>query len=165
MSKPDLQSMFPNGSRDFFAQNAAQLNGTPKPRTVKIEVAPHTPVKKRLRQNATGLNKTEAAFLATLKAGGIAEASDGTDVLPPQSITLRIGNGVRYTPDFFTVGHEPIEDAAGNAQTLRAYEVKGFMRDDAAVKLKVAASLYPWIKFHLVSKRKGGGWDVQEVLP
>jgi len=46
----------------------------------------------------------------------------------------------------------------------RAYEVKGFMRDDAAVKLKVAASLYPWIKFHLVTRKKGE-WIIQEVLP
>lgn len=38
-------------------------------------------------------------------------------------------------------------------------------RDDAAVKLKVAARTFPWIAFHLVTKRKGGGWDIQAVLP
>ena len=42
------------------------------------------------------------------------------------------------------------------------------MRDDAAVKLKVAAALYPQFIFFLVTKRAkklGGDWDVQEVLP
>lgn len=146
MSKPALHDL----PAKYQAQALAQLHGLPHPRTVKIEHAPDpAPAKKRLRQNSSGLNKTEAAFLAWLTS----EREHPTRVLT-QAVTLRIANGVRYTPDFIVHG----------APSLIAYEVKGFMRDDAAVKLKVAASLYPWIKFHLVSKRKGGGWDVQEVL-
>jgi hypothetical protein len=157
MSRPLLSDLSPK----FQAQAVAQLHAAPRPRTVKIEPADSVPVKKRLRQNCAGLNKTEAAFEVQLKAD--AKALE-IDVLPSQSITLRLGNGVRYTPDFITVEHEPLDDAAGCAQTLRAYEVKGFMRDDAAVKLKVAASLYPWIKFHLVTKAKGK-FEMQEILP
>ncbi len=44
---------------------------------------------------------------------------------------------------------------------LEMREVKGFMRDDAAVKLKVAAATYPF-RFVLVRvrpKNRGGGWD------
>jgi hypothetical protein len=145
VTRPALSDLSPR----FQAQAVAQLHGTPHPRTVKIEVAPQPPAKKRIRQNASGLNKTEAAFEQWAKAGGIQFAQ-----FYSQAVTLRIANGCRYTPDFIATG----------AVWLRAYEVKGFMRDDAAVKLKVAASLYPWITFHLVSKRKGGGWDVQKVL-
>jgi hypothetical protein len=40
------------------------------------------------------------------------------------------------------------------------------MRDDAAVKIKVAATAFPWITFHLVTKLPGGGaagWSISEV--
>lgn len=117
-----------------------------------VKVSQAFPVAKsqpRIRQNSAGLNKTEQAFFdwLTVEAGPLAQVYT-------QAITLRIANGSRYTPDF----------VARAGIRFAAYEVKGFLRDDAAVKLKVAASLYPWIKFHLVTKRKGGGWDVQEVL-
>jgi len=107
----------------------------------------------RIRQNAQGLNKTEQAFHDWLNAEwpGV--------VFHTQSVTLKIANGCRYTPDEFCC----FTDTG-----CEAWEVKGFMRDDAAVKLKVAASLYPWITFHLVTKlpkKKGGGWNIQEVLP
>jgi hypothetical protein len=149
MSKPALDS-FP---AKYQAQIIAQLHNVKHPKTVRLaDMMPAE--KKRIRQNSAGLNKTEAAFLDFLKRDKYA----AIDVLTPQSITLRIANGCRYTPDFFTVEHQEY------GHTIRAYEVKGFMRDDAAVKLKVAASLYPWIKFHLVSKGKGGTWNVQEVL-
>lgn len=39
------------------------------------------------------------------------------------------------------------------------HEVKGFMRDDARVKFKVAAALYPWFEWVLVV-RDGKGWEV-----
>jgi hypothetical protein len=105
----------------------------------------------RLRQEkGDGMNKTERAFFEWLKR----ESYDAHVLAHP--ITLRLANGVRYTPDFFT-----IEDG-GTAHPIKAYEVKGFMRDDAAVKLKVAAKAYPWIKFTLVSKYKGG-WEMQEI--
>jgi hypothetical protein len=41
-------------------------------------------------------------------------------------------------------------------------ETKGFMRDDAAVKLKVAASMYPAFGWLLVTRDKWG-WEVREV--
>jgi hypothetical protein len=139
------------------AQIARQLHAAPKPRTVQLQQAENKPMKNRIRQNSAGLNKTEAAFEQWLK-------DHTTAPILSQKVTLSIANGCRYTVDFVVV-HEHASSLVSNSFVeLHAYEVKGFMRDDAAVKLKVAASLYPWIKFHLVSKRKGGGWDVQEVL-
>lgn len=111
-------------------------------------------IKPRLRQNSKGLNKTEAAFLAWLT---VQSSSQAHRTILEQAITLRLGNGVRYTPDFF----RPSPDAV-------FYEVKGFMRDDAAVKIKVAATLFPWWRFYLVTKRtkrQGGGWQIDRVLP
>ena len=49
-----------------------------------------------------------------------------------------------YTPDFLTVGKE-----------FTLYEVKGFMRDDAAVKIKVAAEMFPWFDWVLVYLQQG----------
>ena len=43
-------------------------------------------------------------------------------------------------------------------------EVKGFLRDDAAVKIKVAAKLYPF-RFTMYQRQKakaGGGWKVTD---
>ena len=126
----------------YQQQASRQLEGKPVATPTVVSTG-----KKRLRQSSTGLNKTEAAFLEHLRA-----THPGAQI-HSQAITLKLGNGVRYTPDFVIPPH------------VAAYECKGFMRDDAAVKVKVAASLYPWITFFLVSKRKGGGWDIQQMLP
>lgn len=108
------------------------------------------PAAPMIRQNRAGLNKTEQAFLEYLKAM-YPEA-----FVLSQSVTLKLANGVRYTPDF--VVKRP------HAEHLIAYEVKGFMRDDAAVKIKVAARAYPWINFILASRRKNKGWNLEGVL-
>lgn len=133
VSSPDLLAVM---------SEIAAPGRTPPPAPAK----PKAPA--RIRQNGAGLNKTEAAFYEHLLGK--------TAVLPPQSLTLKIANGCRYTPDFITVEHFPFK--------LHAYEVKGFMRDDAAVKIKVAAALFPWISFHLVTRAKGGTWEILPVL-
>ncbi len=164
MNKPTLSDLPPR----YQAQARAQLAAVPHPRTVQLQHAatPPKPAKKagtRIRQNSAGLNKTEQAFFDYLKARedpGVLRT-----VLPPQSVTLRIANGCRYTPDFVVVYHVQHDEGNGYAQELVAYEVKGFMRDDAAVKIKVAATAFPWITFHLVTKLPGGGggWAISEV--
>lgn len=146
MSKPALHDL----PARYQAQAVAQLHAVPRPKTLNQSLIAAEPQKKRLRQNSSGLNKTEAAFFAHLKAM-MPEHSHHA-----QALTLRIGNGVRYTPDFASFA---------TTGEIVAHEVKGFMRDDAAVKLKVAASLYPQIRFRLVSKAKGGTWEMQEILP
>ena len=47
---------------------------------------------------------------------------------------------------------------------IQAREVKGFFRDDAKVKLQVAARAYPWIDFMLVRKT-ADGWETLAVKP
>ncbi len=48
--------------------------------------------------------------------------------------------------------------------TMEMHEVKGFWQDDARVKIKVAADMYP-LKFIAVkrrAKKNGGGWSIEE---
>lgn len=77
-----------------------------------------------------------------------------------EAITLRLAERTTYTPDFLVL--KP--DGA-----VELYEVKGgFIREDANVKLKVAAAQYPWFRFLLVraAGRKGARiWSAVEVHP
>lgn len=136
----------------FQRQALAQLGGgSARATPAKIE-AP----KDRLRQNHAGMNKTEAAFFEHLT-----QSNPAAHVY--REPTLPIANGCRYKPDFLVATDATNGHAAPVAQ-VAAYEVKGHMRDDAAVKLKVAASAYPWIAFHLVTRAKGGAWQIQHIL-
>lgn len=166
MNKPTISDLPPR----YQAQALAQLAAVPHPRTVQLHrvTTPAKPAKKapsRIRQNSAGLNKTEQAFYDYLKTQE--ETGVERTVLPPQSITLKLANGCRYTPDFFVAFH--FQNTNGQivpTTELIAYEVKGHMRDDAAVKIKVAATTFPWITFYLVTKLPGagGGWSISEVL-
>jgi hypothetical protein len=69
-----------------------------------------------------------------------------------EGVTLKLADDTRYTPDFFVM----LADG-----TLEAHEVKGFFRDDAKVKLKVAAEQFP-LRFILAQKSKDG-WKISEV--
>ena len=97
------------------------------------------------------MNKTEAAYDAHLRA------ITGTVIAwhKFEGVKLRLADNTFYTPDFAVMRTDGL---------LEMHEVKGFMKDDAAVKLKVAASIYP-LRFLLVrarAKKNGGGWDVEE---
>ena len=89
-----------------------------------------------------GMNKTEAEYNAELdnqRRVGLIEW------FMFEGIKLRLADNTFLTPDFFVM----LSDG-----TLEAHEVKGFMQEDANVKLKVAAFLYPLV-FRLVKKIKG----------
>ncbi len=121
---------------------------------VEVKFASNPSSERRLRQDTKGQNKTELAFGDWL-------AANRTDLeVHAQSITLKLANGVRYTPDFFCLARQTGE--------VECFETKGFMRDDASVKIKVAASIYRRMTFVLVTKKnkkQGGGWDQQLILP
>lgn len=61
-------------------------------------------------------------------------------------------NATTYTPDFMAV----------SPRCFTFYEVKGFFRDDAIVKLKVAAELHPWFAWFAVFWKKGE-WVFKEM--
>jgi len=62
-----------------------------------------------------------------------------------EKIKLKLAPKTYYTPDFCVIM---------NDGKMEFHEVKGFMRDDAAVKIKVAAELIP-IPILLIRKVKG----------
>ena len=115
-----------------------------------------TPPKKRLRQSTKPLmNKLEAEFYGHL-----------TRTLLPsmvlvQAISLRLGNGISYRPDFFT----PTVACMGDYHFGTFYEVKGpKVFRGGFENLKVAAHTYPFFVFALVWL-DDGQWQEQIVLP
>ena len=64
---------------------------------------------------------------------------------------------VRYTPDFM------IEHPKG--YPLEIVEVKGWSKNlrDGMTRLKIAAAIFDCYTWKLVKKKKGGGWDEEEV--
>jgi hypothetical protein len=97
-------------------------------------------------------NRTEAEYAALLEsrrqAGEIAwYAFEG--------VTFKLAADTRYTPDFAVM----LADGR-----MEMHEVKGFWRDDAKIKIKVAAEMFPFrfVALKKRSKKSGGGWDVEE---
>jgi hypothetical protein len=102
------------------------------------------PVLKRVRQSSKPLlNKLESEFFSLPWARGFLL----------QAVRFRLGNGIWYKPD----GFDP--------KTQIAVEVKGPHAFRGGFEnLKVAASLYPMIRWRLVWKQDGQ-WQEQEILP
>jgi hypothetical protein len=100
------------------------------------------------RLKAGTLNKTEAAYAEFLelrkRAGEVAWFKF-------EGVKLRLADNTFYTPDFLVM----LSD-----RSLECHEVKGFWQDDARVKIKVAADLYPFrfIAMKANAKKNGGGW-------
>lgn len=69
-----------------------------------------------------------------------------------EALKLRLADRTFYDTDFF------VQLPCG---LIEIHEVKGFMEDDAAVKLKVAADQFPFT-FKLI-RLKNKAWTVEEV--
>jgi len=72
-----------------------------------------------------------------------------------EPIRLKLAEKTYYCPDFLvcTANYE-----------LQVHEVKGYWHDDARVKIKVAAKLFPF-RFIAITqrpKKRGGGWEIEE---
>lgn len=63
-----------------------------------------------------------------------------------QAIKVQLAHRTWYTPDFVVVRADGI---------MELHETKGFMRDDANVKLKVASELYWTFPVYLVRETRG----------
>lgn len=99
------------------------------------------------------MNGTEKRRAIELEA----ERRNGLIVLwKYEAVTLKLADDTRYTPDFFVLLHDG---------TVRMEETKGFLRDDALVKIKVAAALFPFFRFVMYTvrpKKEGGGWVIRD---
>lgn len=81
----------------------------------------------RARHEPGKMNKLEAQYAAE-KLGGVFYRFE--------SVKFRLADKTYYTPDFWVMRE--------NGQ-IEAHEVKGFWEDDARVKIKVFAEMYPEI--------------------
>jgi hypothetical protein len=100
----------------------------------------------------SGMNKTEEAFSRLLE-----EAKTKGEIIAWhfEAITLKVAANTRYRPDFLAVlpdGH------------WQFFEIKGYLRDDAAVKFKAAPEKFPECSFMML-RRKRGEWMTVYNLP
>ncbi len=130
----------------------------PPPANTVPNVQP-APLKPQDRMLALGrlpdgeMNKTEAAYAAQLELEKQAGEITSYDF---EAVKLRLGKKTFYTSDFLV--------RLKNGE-LELREVKGYWKDDARVKIKTAAYLYPMFRFvgiTKVRKRDGGGWRREE---
>ena len=100
----------------------------------------------RLKTGA--MNATEAEYARDLE---LLKAAGDVAWYRFEGFKLRLADNTFYTPDFAVM--------LSNGE-FQCHEVKGFWTDDARVKIKVAAEMYP-IRFMAVKKQPkklGGGW-------
>lgn len=104
------------------------------------------------RMETGRMNATEARYAAHLAARQVAGA-----VLwfAFEAVKFRLADLTFYTPDFLVM-------PAGCV--LEVHEVKGHWEEDARVKIKVAASLFPFRFYGIKEKPKkaGGGYEVED---
>lgn len=95
------------------------------------------------------LNKTEKAFLEYLRHTAQVKC------LHIMAITLKLAFDCRLTPDFsyYSEGGQ-----------LTFIDVKGWQREDALIKMKVAARTFPEWRFVIV-KRIKREWKFEEIKP
>lgn len=108
-------------------------------------------VRGKARSHTPGrMNQTEGRYerdvLAVQKAAGEVVAWWF------EAFKLRLADNTFYTPDFV------VQLASGE---LECHEIKGHWEDDARVKIKVAASLYPF-RFVAVQYKKKQ-WVIEEI--
>lgn len=97
------------------------------------------------------MNKLEAAYAAHLEL-----LKRSGDVLwwKFEGVKLRLAHNTFFTCDFMLLRKDG---------QIVMDEVKGFMTDDAAVKIKVAASIYPF-QFRIIRK-SGSMWKITNIGP
>jgi hypothetical protein len=98
------------------------------------------------------MNKTEAEYNRKLEA---LKAIGNVAWYKFEGMKFRLADNTFYTPDFIVMLP---------CGKMQAHEVKGFWTDDARVKIKVAADMYPFdfIAVKPKPKKDGGGWAVEE---
>jgi hypothetical protein len=128
----------------------------PAANALNIQPAPPRPQDRMLalgRLPDGQMNKTETAYAAQLE---LEKQAGEITLYQFEGIKLRLGKNAFYTPDFLV---------QLNNGLLEIREVKGFWKDDARVKIKAAAYLFPMFRFvgiTKVRKRDGGGWRREE---
>lgn len=117
------------------------LNGMADAKPASVEIV-------KPKSDLDKLNKTERMFLEFMKRCPYTW-------IGAQNVTLKLAHDCRLTVDF--VGLRP----DGKMDFI---DVKGFQREDALIKIKVAARLFPFWNF-LIVKRLNNEWQWHHVTP
>jgi hypothetical protein len=143
-----ISVVLPTASTSTQKDELPVLNDSNIPKAVKRGIVKVSAAEATDRQ-LEGMNKTEAAYYQYLlelkRTGKIRDVSYECE-------KLKLAKSTYYTPDFRVIL------CTGEVEF---HETKGFWRDDARVKIKVAATLHPY-RFYIVQKKKGG-WDLSLV--
>ena len=142
-------------SEQQLAKHLAR-RGTPgAPNIVDVSNPPFKPPPNPAGRYALGrlptgvMNKTEKAYAEHLEAK---KALGHLFWYRFEGLKLRLADNTFYTGDFAVLAEDGV---------LEVHEVKGWWEEDAKVKIKVAASLYPFrfIAVKALAKKNGGGWE------
>lgn len=106
----------------------------------------HTRTAKGSQPKGT-MNGLEAAYAAELE---LRKQAGEIVTWEYEKVTLKLAPRTTYTPDFFVIHAD---------MTLEYVELKGFERDDAAAKFKIAAAQFPYFRF-LMLKKKAGRFEI-----
>jgi hypothetical protein len=127
----DLNPGFFNPTKETMAADIQALLPSKQPINDPGAIAPCF---MRPSTDEQKLNKTEKAYLNFLRM-------EKHHWIGIQCISLKLGDDCRYNPDFLVINTDG---------QLQAHEVKGFMREDALVKLKTAARFFSFIPIFLI---------------
>lgn len=109
----------------------------------------------RTKHQSGQMNKLESLYAQELEARRLVGDIHAWHF---EAVKLKLAPATFYTPDFMVLMPN---------FTLQIHEVKGHWEDDARVKIKVAARLFPGISFYGIRREKGrnAGWAHEVFLP
>lgn len=105
------------------------------------------------------MNQTEAEYARLLD---IRKTAGEVHSWGFEAIRFKLADKCYLTPDFFVVlpdGRIEIHEVKGSRAGKR-----GNQRDDARVKVKAAAVMFPWFRF-VIMARVEGSWTTEEFKP
>jgi hypothetical protein len=103
----------------------------------------------RPKPQPKGMNKTEAKMDELLRGMMLAGEVQWYGF---EAVTFKLADDCRFTPDFIVIYADG---------SIEARETKGFWRDDAKVKIKVAAAKFHWLTFAAFRLVKGQ-WEREQ---
>jgi hypothetical protein len=133
------------------------------PGDLKIQDKAGLRARGRVRKRSGEMNNTEASFAEKLKQD---EAAGTIQWWAFEAMKFRLADNTFYTPDFAVLyrdGSLWLIDTKGTTKKDGAY--KPFVEEDAKIKAKLAAEIFP-IAFALayrLPKKEGGNWVIEEV--
>jgi hypothetical protein len=127
------------------------MKGDFVPRKTAAPPTEPEPTKRHRTSRPRGeMNKTEARYADELR---LLERAGQIKWWKFEAVTLRLARKTTYTPDFL------VQHLDGSLEFI---ETKGFWEDDARVKIKVAAEMFPMFRFVALKPGKRGQWIREE---